>query len=151
MGRVIFSNRKVLHDFTVEEKLEAGIVLEGWEVKSLKEGMADMRGSFISSNLGGELILKNANIPAWKTGLPKKDEVKKRDRKLLVRRAEADKIKGLMQRPGYSAVPVEVYTNNQGLVKVTIAVVKGKKKYEKKQVAKEKDIKRQQQRELKGW
>lgn len=151
MGRVIFSNRKVLHDFSVEEKLEAGIALQGWEVKSLKEGMADLRGAFVSDNLAGELVLKNANVPSWKTGLAKKEEEKKRDRKLLVHRREADKIRGLMQRPGYTAVPIDVYVNDRGRVKLTLAVVKGKRKYEKKQVAKEKDMKRQQQRELKGW
>lgn len=133
------------------DKVEAGVELQGWEVKSLKEGMADLRGAFITDNLSGELVLKNANIPAWKSGLPKKEEEKKRDRKLLLRRKQIDKFRGLAQRPGYTIMPLEVLVNDRGLVKIIVAVVKGKKKYERKQAAKEKDIQRRLQRELKGW
>lgn len=151
MARTIYSNKRALYDYKVEDTLEVGIALQGWEVKSLKEGMADLRGAFIATNLEGDLMLKNANIPSWKTGLPKKDEQKKRDRRLLLHKKELKKIAGLISRPGYTAIPKSFYVNNRGLVKMELAVVTGKRKFEKKQVAKEKDMRRRQQRELKGW
>ncbi len=151
MAQTLFSNKRALHDYKVVEQLEVGIALQGWEVKSLKQGMADLRGAFVISDLNGNLVLKNANIPAWKTGLPKKDEEKKRDRLLLLHKRELKKFAGLLMRPGYTAIPASFYVNNRGLVKMQLAIVTGKKKYEKKQVAKEKDLRRRQQRELKGW
>jgi SsrA-binding protein len=149
--QTVFSNKKVYHDYAIVEKLEAGISLQGWEVKSIKQSMGDFRGAFIITDLDGSLVLKKANVPAWKTGEPKPETARHRDRRLLVSKKQAQKFAGLAARPGYTMLPLDIYVNDKGLIKLTIAIAKGKKQYEKKALVKEKDIVRQEQRERKGW
>ena len=148
MARTVFSNKKAYHDFTIVDKLETGIVLEGWEVKSIKNGMGDFRGAFAVIDAGNQLLLRGVNVASWKTGLKQAEDTRKRERKLLAHRREIAKLQGLASRPGYTLIPLEVFISNRGLIKVVIAVVKGKRQYEKKQAVKDRDMKRKMRQEL---
>lgn len=149
--RSIFSNKKAAFGYDILDKLEVGIVLRGWEVKSAKAGRFDVSGAFIHLNPEGELLLKGARIPKWDTGEKVTKDEQFRDRKLLARRTQSLKLGGLASRPGYTLIPLDGYVNDRGLIKLTIALVKGKKKFEKKQKIKERDLERQMRRDIKKY
>lgn len=139
--KILIDNKKAYYDFEVLDKYQAGIVLEGWEVKSLKFGRGSIGGSFIRIR-SKESILSGASISSWKNGILKSNEEEKRDRKLLLKSNEIKRIEAMTKEKGLTVVPLEVYMDDRGLIKVNLGVVRGKKKYDKRSKLKERDIKR---------
>ncbi len=141
--RVISENRKAYHDYHIEETYEAGIVLEGSEVKSVKLGRVSIQEAFIRPK-NGELYVYNMHIaPYDKTSVFKPDP--KRPRKLLLHRREIDRIIGRITMRGYTAVPLKVI-NKRGWIKLIIGLAKGKRKYEKREAIKRRDMERAMRR-----
>jgi len=141
--KVITENRKAYHDFEIEETFEAGIELKGSEVKSVKAGKVSISEAFVHPK-DGELYIYNMHIaPYSKSSIFTPDP--KRPRKLLLHRQEIDRIIGRITIRGYTAIPLKVIVK-RGWVKVIIALAKGRKKYEKKELIKERDIERAMRR-----
>jgi len=137
--KVITENRKAYHDFEIEEIFEAGIELKGSEVKSVKMGKVSISEAFVHPK-DGELYIYNMHIsPYSKSHVFVPDP--KRPRKLLLHRHEIDRIIGRITIRGYTAIPLKVIAK-RGWIKVVIALAKGRKKYEKKEIIKERDIER---------
>lgn len=147
----IFKNRKALSLYQVIDKLEVGIVLKGWEVKSMKSGHVNMAGAYIAYSPSGELWLRDAVLSPWKSAGDVGKEDQERPKKLLASRRQIDKIGSQSQQSGYTLIPLEVYVNEKGLVKLLIALVKGKKQFERKQSIKERDMQRQLDRDIKDY
>lgn len=142
--KVVSNNKKAFYNYFVSDLVEAGIVLEGCEVKSVRAGGASLTDSFVVVK-NGEMFLKNAYIkPYEKTSAFKPDE--KRTRKLLLNKSEIQKFERLVKEKGFSIVPTKIYFNKTGKVKVEIGLAKGKKLYDKRQTLKEKSIKRDVER-----
>jgi SsrA-binding protein len=143
----IVENRKALHDYTIEERFEAGMVLEGWEVKAIRAGRAQLKEGYVIVR-GAELFLIGAHI----TALPeasthvKPDPV--RTRKLLLRAEEIRKLIGKVERSGYTLVPLDMHYS-RGRVKLQIGLAKGKKQYDKRATEKDREWQREKQRLLK--
>lgn len=138
--KVISNNKKAFFDFFVSDLVEAGIVLEGCEVKSVRDGGASLTDSFVIVK-NGEMFLKNAYIkPYEKTSSFKPDE--RRTRKLLLNKSEILKFERMSKEKGFSIVATKLFINERGKVKVEIGLAKGKKLYDKRQTLKEKVIKR---------
>lgn len=142
-------NKYALYEYFVIEKYEAGIVLEGAEVKQLRAGNCNLRDSFCLL-YGGELYLKNLHIPVYDKAGAFNSRDSKRDRKLLMHRAELDKLAGKIKEKGLTVVPLELYFSGS-LVKVQIALCKGKQNYDKKRTIAERDRKRAMEREIKNY
>ncbi len=137
--KIISENRKAFHNYSFEEKCEAGIVLKGTEVKSLREGKATLSDSYaIFQN--GELYLLNVHIPVYKQGNLNNHEPL-RTRKLLLKASELDKLAGKIQIRGYSLIPLKMYFK-KGFCKVELGLGRGKKSHDKREAEKEKDVKR---------
>lgn len=133
-------NKKAYREYEVLQKFEAGIKLLGPEVKSVKNGRLNFEGSYVKL-IGNELYLVNADIPLYKFSR-QNDYEPTRSRKLLLNRAEITKLQStLKQRPGLTIVPLKCY-NNRGLLKLKIALSKGRKKHEIKSVEKQRELKR---------
>lgn len=138
--RVIANNKKASFDYFLSNQTEAGIALVGAEVKSVRGGGASLADSFVQIK-NGEMFLKNAYIkPYEKATVFKTDE--RRTRKLLLHKAEIMKFEKAVKEKGFSIVPTKLYLNNKGVVKVEIALAKGKKLYDKRQALKEESVKR---------
>lgn len=146
--KVIAENRKALHDYFIEEKFEAGIALLGSEVKSVRAGKVNLKDSYcIIKN--GECILLGTNIATYdKTNMLAPDA--NRTRKLLLNKQELLKLERKTKIKGYTIVPLKIYFKNQ-VAKVEIALAKGKQEFDKKDTIKAKDLKREQERELKNF
>ena len=145
--RTIAENKKARHDFFIEENLEAGIVLEGWEVKSLRAGRANLTESYAIVK-GGEAWLLGAHIaplPSASTHI-RPDPV--RTRKLLLNRRELDRLIGAVERKGYTLVPLSLYWQ-RGRTKLNLGLAKGKKQHDKRAAEKDRDWQRQKERILK--
>lgn len=127
--KVIAQNKKAYHDYFIEDKFEAGIELSGTEVKSVRMGKVNIKDSYVTYNKGEMFILGMHISPYEKGNIFNKDPL--RTRKLLLHRREINKIFGLMQRQGYTVVPTSCYFKDS-LVKVEIALAKGKKLYDKR-------------------
>lgn len=140
-------NRKARHDFFIEETYEAGIELFGTEVKSLRDGKANLRDSFCSVK-AGELFVYNFHISPYEKGNVFNREPL-RPKKLLMHKREIRKLSELVARDGYTLVPLSIYLRDSR-VKLELAVCKGKKLYDKRAVAAERDAKREIDRTLKG-
>ena len=137
--KIISENRKAFHNYYVEEKFEAGLVLKGTEVKSLREGKANLQDSY-GLLKGGELYLLNCHIPPYKLG-NRENHDPLRTRKLLLNRSELSKLWGKLETEGYSVIPLKLYFR-KGLVKIEMALAKGKKSHDERQATKEKEVKR---------
>lgn len=138
--KVISNNKKAFFDYFVSDLVEAGIVLEGCEVKSVRAGGVSLAESFVVIK-NGEMFLKNAYIkPYEKTSSFKPDE--RRTRKLLLNRSEILKFERMVKEKGFTLVATKVYFNKAGKVKVEVGLAKGKKLYDKRETLKEKAIKR---------
>jgi len=150
--KIIATNKKAFHDYEILDTIEAGIVLAGDEVKSLRLGHAQLKGSFAHVRKG-ELYLVNAHISAYERAYNKDkgEEYTTRNRKLLLSRRELDRLIGDIARKGVSIVPLKLYFSKRAKVKVQLGICKGKKKADKKQALKERDIKRQTDREMRNW
>ncbi|MCT2536016.1 SsrA-binding protein SmpB [Aquibacillus koreensis] len=145
-GNSIAQNRKAGHDFFIEETYEAGIVLKGTEIKSMRAGRVNMKDSFARIH-NGEAFLYNLHISPYEQGNRFNHEPT-RHRKLLLHRKEIDKLIGETQQAGYSLVPLKIYIKN-GVAKVLIGLGKGKKKYDKREDLKQKQAKRDIDRAIK--
>jgi len=138
--KLICNNKKAYHDYFIEEKLEAGMVLQGTEVKSLRAGKANLSDAFMQIR-NGEAFLHNLNISAYDFGNRQNHEPD-RNRKLLLHKREIVKLFSRIREQGYSAIPLRLYFKD-GLVKVEIGLGKGKKMYDKREDLKKKDTQRE--------
>ena len=143
----VFKNRKARHNYFFIQELEAGIVLQGSEIKSIRAGKLSFKDSFASIE-AGEVWLYSLHISPYKY-----DSVfapdPERKRKLLLNRREIKKIKSQMDEKGMTLIPVEIYVNDKGLAKIKIALAKGKRQYDKREDIKKKDVMRDMQRSMK--
>lgn len=148
--KVLSENRVARHEYFIESTIEAGIVLDGGEVKSLKSGKANLTDSFclISSYL--EVFLKNAHIAVYDKSSSYNVKDSKRDRKLLLNKKEILKIKAKIQEKGYALVPLKFYLKG-ALIKVELGICKGKHTYDKKETLKQRDINKSVAKELKNY
>ncbi len=139
-------NRIAYHDYFVDEKYEAGIKLEGAEVKSLREGRVNLKDSFclIAKN---ELYLKNSHIAVYDKAGKFNSSDAKRDRKLLLHKFEIIRLSAKVNQKGYALIPLKLYFKDS-LIKVEIGLCRGKHTFDKKQALKEQDIKRNAEREI---
>ncbi len=137
-------NRKALHDYTLEERYEAGVALQGWEVKSLRAGKVQIAESYVLLKRG-EAWLVGSHISPLLSASTHVHPDPTRTRKLLLHRKEIDKLIGLIERKGYTVVPLSVYFS-RGRVKLEIALVKGKKEHDKRDAEKDRDWQREKQR-----
>lgn len=145
----ITDNRKANYEYFLEDKIEAGIMLTGTEVKSLRHGQCGLQESHIAAKKG-ELWLLNAHIPEYQQAGPHLQHAPRRPRKLLLNGRQRDKMMGAAAREGYTIVPTRIYFNTKGLAKLEIALAKGKKEYDKRETIKERDWNRQKQRILRN-
>ena len=143
--KVVASNRKARHDYHIEDVYEAGIVLSGTEVKSLRAGRASLIDGFASIE-GGQIYLENVHIPEYTQGTWNNHSTSRR-RKLLLNRAEISKLAGKIKESGYTLVPLSLYFKD-GYAKVEIALARGKKEYDKRQALKEQQDKREADRAM---
>ncbi len=144
--RIAAQNRKARHNYFIDETLEAGIVLAGTEVKSLREGRANI-GDAYATERGGEIFLVNAHIPEYGAGNRYNHEPL-RPRKLLLRAREIKRLIGAVQREGVTLVALSIYFNERGYAQVRLGVARGKRQYDKRATVKERDWKRQKERLL---
>ena len=145
--KIIAVNKSASFEYFIEEKYEAGVVLEGSEVKSLRAGRASLGESFCEIR-GGEIFLKNMHVALYdKSGAFSTRDARK-DRKLLLHKTEISKIVGRVNEKGYTLVPLKIYFK-EALVKVEIALCKGKHAYDKKRSIAERDLKRATDRAVK--
>ena len=145
--KVIVTNRKARHEYTIVETVEAGIALMGTEVKSLREGKANIADTYAMLD-DGEIILRGLHItPYSHTSQTNLDP--RRDRKLLLHRREIRRLIGKVREKGLTLVPLKLYFNERGIAKVQLALAKGKKTYDKRRAIAERDADRDLRRELK--
>lgn len=141
--KILALNKKATFDYQILETYETGIVLFGYEVKSLRNGQGNLKGSYVTLKENKknkvEAFLINAHIPLYKPA-GKRDEYKpERPRKLLLKKAELSRLVGKKQEKGLTVIPIKLYTKNS-FVKLEIAVVRGKKAFDKREDSKKKDI-----------
>jgi len=142
----ICTNRKAYHEYHIEETFEAGLVLTGTEVKSLREGKANLKDSYAKIK-DGELFLVNAHISPYSCGNIFNHEPK-RDRKLLMHKREINRLFGKVRERGYTLVALSMYFDKRNKAKMLIALAKGKTLYDKRESIKKKDEKRLNEREM---
>src|SRR5512135_3208160 len=138
--KLICNNKKAFHEYFIEEKFEAGMVLKGTEVKSLRMGKANLNDSFAQVR-NGEAFLNNLHISPYNFG-NRENHDPDRMRKLLLHKKEIGKLFGKIREQGYSLIPLKLYFKN-GLVKVEMGLAKGKKMYDKREDLKKKDMRRE--------
>lgn len=143
----IAQNRKARHDYFIEQQYEAGLVLEGWEVKSLRAGRAQLRESHVDIR-NGEAYLRGANISPLLSASTHVQPNPTRARKLLLHAEELKKLIGATERKGYTLVPLSLYWKN-GRAKLAIALGKGKKSYDKRETIKKREDELDQRRAFK--
>ena len=142
--RVVAENRKARFNYALEDTMEAGLVLTGTEVKSLRNGRANIAESYASVE-GREIVLINADIPPYAGGNRFNHEPR-RPRKLLLHKKEVNKLIGAVQREGRTLIPTRLYWNDRGLAKLQIALAKGKKAHDKREATAERDWQRDKAR-----
>jgi len=144
--KVIAQNKKARHDYFIEQTIEAGIVLTGTEVKSIRQGKVNLKDSYAAIK-NGEIILSGMHISPYEQGnIYNVDPL--RDRKLLMHKQEINKLGGLIQQKGLTVVPLRLYFK-RGKVKLEVGVARGKKLYDKRSDIAERDAKREIDRKLK--
>ena len=146
-SNVAAENRKARFNYEILDTLEAGLVLTGTEVKSLREGRASIAESYASEE-GGELWLINSNLPEYLQA-NRFNHVQKRRRKILVHRTQLSRLASAIQKDGMTLVPLRIYFNDRGVAKLQLALARGKNAPDKRQTMKERDWNRQKQRILK--
>jgi SsrA-binding protein len=146
-GSTIALNKKARHDYHVEERIEAGLSLQGWEVKSLRAGKVQLTESYVLIR-EGEAWLFGAHITPLPTASTHIHPDPTRTRKLLLHRQELDRLIGAVERRGYTLIPLSLYWK-KGRAKLEIGLAKGKKEYDKRAAIKERDWQRDKQRLLK--
>lgn len=143
-SRVAAVNRKARHSYEIQETLEAGISLSGTEVKSLREGTANIADAYAAAR-HGDLMLLNAHIPEYHAGNRFNHEPR-RPRRLLLHRKQINKLMGAVNRDGMTLVPLKIYFNANGRAKVELALARGKKHYDKRAAIKRRDWERDKAR-----
>jgi SsrA-binding protein len=142
----IVENKKAYHDYFVEERFEAGIALEGWEVKAIRAGRAQIKEAYVVVK-GGEIVLLGAHVTPLPTASTHIRPDPTRTRKLLLHRPEINRLIGKVERAGYTLTPLNLHYS-KGRVKLEIGLARGKKQYDKRATLKEREWKREQQRLL---
>lgn len=147
--KIVAQNKKATFDYEILERLEAGIVLTGDEVKSLRAGHASLVGSFATIH-DGQLFLLNCNITPFSHAFQAKKDDATRSRKLLVSRKQINRLIGDISRKGITIVALKIYFNERNYAKIELGLAKHKKSSDKKEALRERDIKRETSRELRG-
>lgn len=147
--KIIASNKRATFDYNITSKLDAGLVLTGSEVKSMRIDTPSIKESFVE-NIKGELWLCNCFIKKYESSSIK-DSNPTRKRKLLISKKELKYLSGAISKDGFSIVPINIYFNEKGFVKLNIGLGKGKKKYDKRESQKIKDWTKNKQRLLKNY
>ena len=143
----IADNKKAFHDYFIEEQFEAGIVLQGWEVKAIRAGRVQLKEAYVVTR-NDEIFLFGAHIGALPTASTHISPEALRTRKLLLKKSEIDKLIGKVERAGYTLVPLNMHFS-KGLIKLQFGLAKGKKQYDKRESEKERDWQREQQKIMK--
>ena len=146
-NNINIKNRRASFDYEIIETFNAGMVLTGTEIKSIRQGKAGLTDTYCLV-IGGEVWLKNMYIAEYFQG-SYNNHVTHRDRKLLLNKKEIQKIAKAAEQPGYSIVPLRVFLNERGFAKIVIAIARGKKMYDKRQSTKEREDKRAMDRMMK--
>ncbi|WP_430885721.1 SsrA-binding protein SmpB [Fusibacter sp. JL216-2] len=147
IGKLIANNKKAYHEYFIEDKLEAGIVLTGTEVKSVRQGKVNIKESYAQVK-DGEAFVNGMHISPYEMG-NRFNQDPLRTRKLLLHKREINRLIGYIQQKGLTLVPLKVYINPKGLVKVQIGVARGKKLHDKRQTMAKKDSERRIQQAMK--
>ncbi len=147
--KIIAQNKKAFHDYDILARIEAGISLRGDEVKSLRANKVSLTGAFATVH-GGELYLINCHIAAYDKAYIKTEEEATRRRKLLLHKRELTKLMSEIALKGITIVPLKIYFNKRNIAKVDLGIAKHKKAVGKKQALRERDIKRETERDIKG-
>ncbi|HEX7403497.1 MAG TPA: SsrA-binding protein SmpB [Usitatibacter sp.] len=142
----IVENRKAFHDYFVEERFEAGLVLEGWEVKSIRAGRVQLKEAYVTL-MGAEPFVIGMHVSPLPTASTHVHPDPTRSRKLLLNAEEIRKLIGKVEQKGYTLVPIDLHYT-KGRVKISIGLAKGKKQHDKREVEKERDWQREQQQLL---
>src|SRR3982750_2538165 len=142
----IVDNKKAYHDYFIEERFEAGLALEGWEVKSIRAGRAQLKEAYVVVK-SGEIVLIGAHVTALSTASTHVHPDPTRTRKLLMHRDEINRLVGKVERAGYTLVPLNLHYS-KGRIKVEIGLAKGKKQHDKRESEKLRDWNREKQRLL---
>ena len=144
-GKLIAENRRARFDYFLEDPVEAGISLTGSEVKSLRNGKANIAESYAAVE-GGQIVLVNADIPPYAQAGPHFNHEPRRHRKLLLKRREIDRLIGAVQRDGLTLIPTKLYWSDKGLAKLEVALAKGKKIHDKRETEAKRDWQRDKAR-----
>ncbi len=142
----IVENRKAFHDYFIEERFEAGLALEGWEVKAIRAGRGNLKEAYVVVK-GGEIVLLGAHISPLATASTHVRADPTRTRKVLLHREEIARLVGKVERAGYTLAPINLHFKN-GRIKLEIGLAKGKKQFDKRAAIKEREWNREQQRLL---
>ena len=140
----IVDNKKAYHDYFIEEKFEAGLVLEGWEVKAIRAGRAQLKEAYVIVK-GGEIVLIGAHVTPLSTASTHVHPDPTRTRKVLLHRVEINRLVGQVERAGYTLVPLNLHYS-KGRVKLDMGLAKGKKQHDKRETEKLRDWNREKQR-----
>jgi SsrA-binding protein len=144
----IVENRKAYHDYFIEERFEAGLALEGWEVKSIRAGRANLKEAYVIVK-GGEILLIGAHFSPLSTASTHIQTNPVRTRKLLLHRAEINRLIGQVERAGYTLMPLDLHFS-KGRIKLAVGLAKGKKQYDKRATIRDREWNREQQRLLRN-
>lgn len=146
--QIVAQNKKAYHEYTIEDKIEVGIVLKGSEVKSLRFSKASINESY-ANNIDNEIFILGANIPEYNKAKSFKHNPK-RPRKLLLHKKEIKRLIGLIKRKGYTIIPLTLYFNHKNIAKLSLGLAKGKKKHDKREAIKQRDWERDKARIFKN-
>jgi SsrA-binding protein len=146
MGKTVAQNRKARHDYVIEDTVEAGIALTGTEIKSIREGHANLQDAYARVERG-EAWLVGAHVAPWAGGNRYNHEPR-RDRKLLLHRAQIDQLAGRAKAKGLTLVPLALYFNDRGRAKVQLGLARGKKSYDRRRDIAERDARRDMERDI---
>lgn len=141
----VADNRRARFEYALEDKIEAGIMLTGTEVKSLRHGQCSLNEAYVGPHKG-EIWLHNAHIPEYFPAGPQNQHEPKRMRRLLLKKRDIDRLLGAVTREGYTIIPTRLYFNSRGIAKLEIALAKGKKLHDKRETEKNRDWNRQKAR-----
>ena len=147
-GRIA-ENRRAKFDYSIVDTIEAGIVLLGSEVKSLRLGRASIAESYATEE-SGHIVLINSNIPEYMSAASGQNHEPKRVRRLLIHKKERNKILGQIKKDGCTVVPLSLFFNQRGLAKISLGIAEGKKKIDKREIIKKRDWDREKHRLLKN-
>lgn len=146
-GKIVCQNKKAYHDYHIEQKIEAGMVLNGAEVKSLRAGKANLKDGYVKIDDRGEAIMHNVHISSYSFATHNPN-VPIRMRKLLLHKREIKKLIGKLQEKGLALIPLKIYFSSKGKAKVELGLARGKRQYDKRAALKKKQSDREVQREM---